>query len=434
MKQEVLPSEFDFFRPIPIQVAIEREYDEVVQPGAPITAGQPIQFTVAGSPDVYRDLSNTFLEVQCKVTNANDSVLADDAAVAPANLLLHTLFSRVEISICNAVITEKCEQYGYRAMIEKLLTNDRALLETRGRAEGWHPDEDAASIDSLLLAEAAGVKPNAAFVKRNSLIAGSRNCTLIGRLHASLFNQDLDIPPNCPMLITLTPHSNSFVLSAVATATYKFSIVSACLHVRSKKVIPDLVMAHRDALNTCNFRIPFTNVQLHHYAIPAQLSSHTVTNMFPGKLPKRIVVGLVLQARMNGAYNLNPYKFEPFGLKSIGITLNGQSIPAKPLEMNYARGDYMRAYLSALGALGLDIGNRSIALTPETWSSVFNLYAFKLQPGSIDDGPTEGAASTGTVDLTLSFTAGIAAPVELLVYSETGALLEITKLNEAILT
>jgi hypothetical protein len=53
------------------------------------------------------------------------------------------------------------------------------------------------------------------------------------------------------------------------------------------------------------------------------------------------------------------------------------------MQMNFDKDNYTRAYLNTLQALGLDQGKETFAITPEEWKQSFNVYVFKLTPGTI---------------------------------------------------
>ena len=340
MAQEVLLSEFDYFTPTQVLAQITSEYTDVI-PAANGTAGV-IDFTITGEPNVYRDLNNSYLEIKCKVTAADGTTnVANNAAVAPVNNLLHSMFSSVSVTMCGKQITEQSTHYPYRAMIETLLTYPTDVLRTRGQLQGWCLDEDAAAMDRVLLAatQNPNVEPNPAFLKRNAMVTGSRILTLVGRIHADVFHQPLDIPPECDLRVTLVPSDSKFALQAAGNADFKLVIVSARLLVRSKVGSPEFIAAHQRMLNTRNYRLPLNTVHIHTYAISQGLAEFTIPNPFT-KLPNRIVIGLVSQDRATGAYNLNPYKFENFGLKDIAVKVAGELVPRDGVATNYATGDY----------------------------------------------------------------------------------------------
>jgi len=100
--------------------------------------------------------------------------------------------------------------------------------------------------------------------------------------------------------------------------------------------------------------------------------------------------------------------------------------------MDYENQDYQRAYLSTLSALGLDVGNNGLTLTPELWESAYNLYAFKLVPGPIK-ASIESTRTKSSVNLNFKFKAQTPAPIEVLIYSETNHALEITATNKTLI-
>lgn len=424
-------SEFNYFKPTVIQSSITEEYDEEFLCSNLSPHGTTLDFFIPAVTGIFRDLSNTFLEVECKVVKGNIPNTTDiDAndAVAPVNNFLHSLFSDCDISICGTRTTERESLYPYRAVIEQLLSSSRDVLETRAKLAGWDLDMNADAMDRTIIAAANNVDPNPQTLTRRKLIEGSRLCTLIGRIHCDISHQDLDIPPECKIHIKLVRAPNEFVLMAAENSNYKVAIHSARLLVRSKKVTPELLMAQREMLSVSPFKIPFAQVGLRKLQIPRGQTSHSFQNVTPGKLPRRVVVALIQQDRINGKFNLNPFKFENFDLNRLVLTVNGTPIPRTPLEMDYSDKNYQHAYLNTLIGLGLDIGNNGIVLTPELWAKAYNLYAFKISPGPIDCG-IESSKLSGTINLEFNFGTVTAQPIEVILYSETNRMLEIDEYN-----
>jgi len=224
-------SEFDYFRPTVLQAAIVKEFDDTIKANAN-TADTTIYFDIPGVPNVYRDLSNTFLEVKCYVvklagTTNEDTTLAPADVVAPVNNMLHSMFTDCEIKLCGTQITDKEPHYAYRAMIETLLSTRSEVLETRNKLAGWELDRSADSMDRVIVEPTNNVNPNPQFVSRRKLTEQSRKVTLIGRLHADMFHQDLDVPPSCTINIKLSRSKDEFVLQAAENSKFVVRIVSA---------------------------------------------------------------------------------------------------------------------------------------------------------------------------------------------------------------
>jgi hypothetical protein len=56
--------------------------------------------------------------------------------------------------------------------------------------------------------------------------------------------------------------------------------------------------------------------------------------------------------RWSGAYKLNNYKYEDFGLTEVDIKVDGRSKFGKAIEANFANQDYNEIYLNTMQALG----------------------------------------------------------------------------------
>ena len=88
---ECMKSELDIFTVPPTQTSIETGNWVEYNPIASIADRSPIEFTVSGSGQDYLDAANTQLYVKAKITQADGTDIAGDAAVGPVNLFLHSL-------------------------------------------------------------------------------------------------------------------------------------------------------------------------------------------------------------------------------------------------------------------------------------------------------------------------------------------------------
>lgn len=424
-----LPSEFDLFKPAVLQTAIVEDYFETIT--APVTGSNQVTFDIdiPASPDLFRDLSNSYLMVEGQITKSDGGSIGSTDVVAPANNVLHTLFSDISVHICGTQITDTGKHYAYRAFLETLLSTSSDVQKTRARTAGWELDTEHASVDRVIATASGSTTPNAAFVERKKLFSDGI-ITIAGRPHIDLFHQELDIPPGCSMQLRFTRSDDKFVLMAAENATYKFKINSLKLRVRTKKVDPGLILAHREVLKSANYRIRLNKVDVKPLSLAAGQSSYLHTNIVPGRKPRRVIVGVTSQSRVNGAYNLNPFVFGNHGLKQVYLSIGGKSIPADLHPTDFAKGNYRHEYLNLLSQLELDVGNSGLVISPEQWANTYNLYAFKLSPGSLNSG-ADAPAVDAPIDLHLSFASSLTEALEVLVYSEKACYLEIDQNNRA---
>jgi hypothetical protein len=430
---EAMLSEFDYFNPPVVQSSLVGEYDDMISPVNAINADaanalNTIEFNIPGANDLYRDLNNSYLMLKIKLTAANGGNNAADVAIAPVNLPLHSLFASVSMTMCGKEITEKDTLYPYRAYLETLLSYDPNVLATRFRCEGWAKD-DGEEMDSIALALVDAHPPNSGFVARNQLVRASRTCVLVGRPHLDMFHQNLNIPPNCNISLKFVPGPTAFSLMAAHDNTCKIALLEAKLFVRTKKGCPDLLLAHKEMLQKGNMRFPHNRVTVNKYGIAQGFQTATIPLNFPSKLPKRVFIGFVTNAASAGTLNLNPFNFANMGVQDISLSVNGVPTPATGLQVDYEHDNYQRAYLSTLEALELDNGNRAIDLTYSDFGSGFAIYGFKIAPGPADCTVIATANSVGSIVVNVRFAAALAAGVDMIVYAETPAVLEIDKLS-----
>ncbi len=425
-------SEFDYFQSNIISGDIEDEYVVAFNTTQAIQEKLPLEFTIPAEPGVYRDLNNTVLEVTCKVAAANGGNIAANLAVAPVNLLLHALFKSCEIQLNGKRVTDSNSYYAERAYIEKLLNCPEKILNTRGICEGWYMDE-CGKTDKIVLRADNAANVNKGFVARSSWCAESKTMKFAGRLHSDLFHQPLDLPDNVKIDIRLDQNKNEKVLMGAADVTSKIVIMSARLLVRSKRLSPDLVLAHKSLLAQRNYRIPFTRVLMKADTIATGATEMVRSSFYQGIKPNRMTIVMVRSTNTTGALTRNPFLFENFALNSICLKVGKDRYPHEELSMDYAQGSYTAAYLNTLASLGLDQGDRALPITPAEWASDYNIYSFKLTPGSVNPlvvHPSQ--AKPLSIELHVKFSAGVPEPITILAYIEEPALLEIDKFNNVI--
>ena len=430
---EAMLSEFDYFTPTVIQSAIVAEYDDVISPVNAInpttsTGLNTLEFNIPGAADLYRDLNNSCVLLKIKVTKADGTALGAADKVGPANLTLHSLFSNVSVTLCGKEISEKDTLYPYRAYLETLLTYTPSVLKTRMAAEGWYKD-DATQMESIHLTTLNANVANTGFAARVKAAPESASWVLIGRPHVDLFHQALDLPPNCGLTLKLTPSTSAFHIMEVQDGTSKVVLLEARLFVRTKKVAPELVLAHKEMLQKGNMRFPLNRVTVSRYGIATGFTSISIPMNFPAKLPKRVFIGLVSNTASTGQRNKNPFNFQHISLKNSNLTVNGVQLPMNGLQMDYATNYYTRAYINTLQSLGLDTDNRAIDVNQKEFSGGYAIYGFKIAPGPVDAAVHTLANSVGSVVANLTFAAALAENVDMIVLAETPAVLEIDKLS-----
>jgi len=425
-------SEFDYFQSELVQAAIIREFDKDYLPIATLQDETPIEFYIKGADRLYLDLNNSKLEIKGKFVLAADGKdVPADAHVGPVNNFLHSLFSKVEVDVQGTTVGDVNDLYPYRAYLETLLSATGQLEATRLKTEAYLRDTNEQESDWKTGDADGNLGKNKGYKDRQKAFATSKQVTMVGRLHHDLFHQNLDLPPNIDLKIRLLPARKEFYIKKPVdnAVLYRFVITKARLLMRTKEASASLVLAHEKMLQKANFRIPLNKVSLTRRTIASGTSSLEIDNLFQGTLPKRIMCALVRDSHMHGEFSTNPFFMQNFGLTHMGIDVNGIECPKIPYQPDFTNGDYIREYFLFLEGLGLDLGTKTINITPEDWARNCNIYVFRLMPSGIPSIP-----ASGSVRLKLKFAVAAAFNINLLVYSESSNVLEIDQAHNVIIT
>ncbi|XP_078357498.1 uncharacterized protein F54H12.2-like [Oculina patagonica] len=424
--QECTKSELDLFTVPATQTSITKGQWIEYHPLTNITDSGPIEFNVSGSGEEYLDLARTQLYVKAKITKANGGALDAETKVGPVNLFLNSMFSQVDVSLNERLISPSTNTYPYRAMIKTLLNYGEdakssqlsmAMFykDTPGKMDVGDPvaDDDDANI---------GLKARYEFTKE------SQTVDMIGPIHSDIFFQDRLILNGVNLRLKLNRAKDSFCLvSSAPGANFKVVITEAILFVRKVKVASSITLGHAAALKQTTAKYPIRRVDCKVLTIPTGFSSFRPDNLFLGHIPKRLVLVLVDTAAFNGTYTSNPYNFKHHNLTQVGIYVDGEQIPRKPLFLKFdeAGGQNFiagfQSLFSGTGKLSQDAGNQ---IGRGDYGSGYTVFCFDLSPDHCSGDHLE-LTKQGNLRVELQFAQALANTVNLIIYAEFQNVIEI---------
>ena len=108
----------------------------------------------------------------------------------------------------------------------------------------------------------------------------------------------------------------------------------------------------------------------------------------------------------NGAYTKNPFNFKNFTVSYVGISVNGQEIPFRPLKLSYveATPKFIEAYATLFlgtGKMNYDVGND---ISREDYPNGYTLYAFDLTPDMCGSSAHFNVMQKGNLAIDIHFT------------------------------
>jgi len=416
---ECTKSELDLFSVPPTQTSMEQGSWIEYHPLTTVTDGSPIEFDIGASGEDYVDFANSMLYLRAKVTAADGTDLADDAAVNPVNLFLHSLFSQVDISLNGTLITASTNTYPYRAMLETLLSYGEDAKTSQLTSALYYKDQ-AGRMDVVGIAAAAA---NSGLLARRTHTSESREFDMMGRLHADIFFQDRYMINEVGVKIKLIRSKDSFCLMGAG----KVVILHASMFVRKVKLMPSVFLAHAKTLECGPAKYPIRRVVCKSFTVPQNYLDVSHEKLFSGQLPTRIVIGLVTNRAFNGHAEANPFNFQHFTLSEIGVYLDGQQQNVvRPMHLDYANGLYIRAYNSLFAGTGKLYKDEGLHISRTDYASGYALYAFDLT-ADLGEDDHFNLVRQGSVRLALKFTTALAATITVVTYAEFENVIEVDR-------
>ena len=169
-------------------------------------------------------------------------------------------------------------------------------------------------------------------------------------------------------------------------------------------------------------------------SIPGGFSSFTPDNLFLGHIPKRLVLVLVDTEAYNGTYGSNPFNFKHHNLNQVGVYVDGEQIPRKPLFLKFdeAGGQNIIAGLHSLfsgtGKLSQDAGNQ---INRSDYGSGYTAFCFDMSRNHCSGDHFE-LIKQGNLRVELQFGRALANTVNLVIYAEFQNVIEIDAIRNVL--
>jgi hypothetical protein len=277
---------------------------------------------------------------------------------APVNNTLHSIFSRVDVSLQNRMLTESDTPYPYQGYLKALLNTTREMKEGPMQTQLYHKRlaKDAA-FNWLFGKEDGDLKT------RGLLFDGSNEVDLCGPLYCDIFSISKLIPNGVPLAITLYPSNPEFSLMApLITPDIKLVITKASYHVRTVEVSAAVLAAQAEVLAMTPAVYMYPKTEVKRFTLPAGLYSTDINDPFTGRVPSELVIGIVSGAASHGNFMKDPFFFDHHNISRVQVTADGADLGQGPIEVKFDdEGAYKSSYLDAYRSLIGSSGNENEA-------------------------------------------------------------------------
>ncbi|GFX13900.1 uncharacterized protein F54H12.2 [Trichonephila clavipes] len=167
---ECVKSELELFNLPGTQTVIQDGQWKQFHPLSNVFDNAPVEFYIFGSAEDYIDLSQTQLYVKAKIVKVDNTPITKDDTIGPVNLFLHSLFSQVDVSLNDRVVSNSSITYPYRSYIKTLLNH------------GYDNKTSQLTAELLYKGSDDGLKKRTEFFKESATV------DMIGCIHSDLFH------------------------------------------------------------------------------------------------------------------------------------------------------------------------------------------------------------------------------------------------------
>ncbi|GFT46960.1 uncharacterized protein F54H12.2 [Trichonephila clavipes] len=266
---ECVKSELELFNLPGTQTVIQDGQWKQFHPLSNVFDNAPVEFHISGSAEDYIDLSQTQLYVKAKIVKVDNTPITKDDTIGPVNLFLHSLFSQVDVSLNDRVVSNSSNTYPYRSYIETLLNHGYDSKTSQLTAELFYKDSDD------------GLKKRTEFFKESATV------DMIGCIHSDLFHQDRLLLNLVDLKIKLIRSKPEFCLQG--SEGFKVVLDHVSLFIRKVRVNPGVILGHAKALEKTSAKYPINRVLCKVYSIPKGSMSFIQDNIFSGQMPKKLL-------------------------------------------------------------------------------------------------------------------------------------------------
>lgn len=369
----------------------------------------PIQFNIPSNNSRFVDYFNSFLYVKVNIKRADGNKIDSTDIVCPTSNFLHMMFKNCVVQVNNTVVSDSSNYYSYIAWLNNNLAFGEGVKNSQLSAELFYKDTDQDNNDPT---------KNDSFKTRQGIAADSVYFEVLGRLQTELFTQKKYLPPNVNTTITLFRNTPEFALSAnTDSKSYNFHIQECTLYLR-KHLLTNI--ASEFVAKLPEFYIPLRRNDVRTVALGIGSTGCSNEVLFAGKLPDRILLGLVSAEAYSGKYTKSATNFLPYGISNASISING--VKYRELQLDFDNGKYLVAYQSIIKAEENPYSGNYI--DRDDYKKGNSIYLFDI--GSVMGGSFQ-QEQEGKISLDLQFKAPLTSALIAVVFAQSQAILQIEK-------
>ena len=348
--------------------------------GQSLDSSAPVDLFIPGAGTDYLDLARSLLEVKLKVINTDGSDMLLEDEIGIINNILHSLWSQIDVYL-NTVLMSSSDNYHYTAYFDTLLFNDKSVKDTRLQCQGFFKDTNSV-FDTTLV----NVGGNEGLLQRYTLIKLSKECQFSGNVLADVCKTKRFIINGVDLHLRLWPNKHDLLLVKPESnaKTFKIKILDVAFNACKVSLKPEVFAAQHSQLFKTPAIYPYTRTRIQTNIINTGTYQWREDNVFQFERPSRIFIAFVKSTAYSGSLTKNPFNFLNMKVSSMGLYVDGVSIPNEPMKLNFENESTLDGYHALFTSLGIDQADHSIDISREDFNYGYAIFSFDLT-GSADD-------------------------------------------------
>ena len=406
-------SELMLFQPPVVNHGMEYLQWVECRPVNQITEDGSIDIHLKASGSQYLDLQRSRLYVKAKIVTEDGKDLVEADVVTPVNLWLQSLWNQVDVFFQQKLVSSSGTNYAYKAMMDVLLNYGHDAANTQLQTQLYYKDT-AGAMENTKLSE---VPLNQGLIFRNKVAKSGAFIDMEGPIYADVFQMPRYLLNEVDVHVKLFQNKNSFrLMSSVAGKKYKVIISEVMLKAAMMGIHPDILKAHSHALADGPARYPLLKTEVKTFAVSKGQYNVNVDDIYQGKIPNRLILGMVSADAYSGDLTKNPFNFKHYKFDFMCLYANGQSVPSKALQPKFSSNNYVEAFQTLFTGMELDGKDAGLECNRLDYAKGYTLVVFDLS-SEVTDASVQTVHKQGNLQLEIRFAEALPEAINVILYA-----------------
>ena len=321
----------------------------------------------------------------------------EDGAIIPVDNVLHSMWSRVDITMNGELVSTTSQKYMYKSYIETILNYSHSTKEYQLKLSGYFGDNGDKDEDYLM-------NWNKGMEQRHLHFHDGQKLEMIGFILSDIFGIQVSIVNGVEIGITLIPNMDIMHLQSFHNRKFGCMVIDDIyLYVCKRQFTNKVVVAHASIMEETKAMYPFKCTEVRAYNGNKGNTEVTIENPYESKIPTRFILGMVNADSYIGNWRKNPLNFKHYDISSAAFYIDDESIAKQPYKLNPSDGKFIEPFMELYSILGKASEDVDIGISTENYLEGTFLLPFDVTSTSAANMEYLGKKTGGNCRIELQF-------------------------------